>query len=88
LAASWWSSSRRRLDDPADFVRIEIEAALERGVRVIPVLVDGASMPNPGELPASLAKLTRRQALELSPHRFDTSRLLNVLNATLAPRHD
>jgi hypothetical protein len=40
------------------------------------------------ELPPSLAKLTRRQALELSPHRFDTSRLLNVLNATLAPRHD
>ena len=35
----------RRLDDPADFVRLEIEAALTRGVRVIPVLVDGARMP-------------------------------------------
>ena len=37
--------NRRRLDDPDDFVRIEIEAALERGIRVIPVLVDGATMP-------------------------------------------
>ena len=37
--------NQRRLDDPNDFVRIEIEAALERNVRVIPVLVDGATMP-------------------------------------------
>jgi hypothetical protein len=75
----------RRLDDPADFVRVEIEAALERDVRVIPVLVDGASMPLAEDLPASLAKLVRRQALELSPSRFDfdTGRLLRVLERTL-----
>jgi carbon monoxide dehydrogenase subunit G len=79
---------RRRLDDPSDFVRLEIEAALERGVRVIPVLVDGASMPSPAELPTGLERLTRRQALVLSPERFDTSRLLKVLNATVASRHD
>jgi carbon monoxide dehydrogenase subunit G len=77
---------RRRLDDPADFVRLEIEAALERGVRVIPVLVEGASMPSPTELPTSLEKLARRQALVLSPDRFDTSSLLRVLNATLISR--
>src|SRR5215213_4899040 len=40
---------RRRLDDPGDFVRLEIEAALARNVRVIPVLVDGARMPRPDE---------------------------------------
>jgi carbon monoxide dehydrogenase subunit G len=79
---------RRRLDDPSDFVRIEIEAALERGVRVIPVLVEGATMPNPAELPTGLEKLTRRQALVLNPERFDTSRLLKVLNATLVSRHE
>jgi hypothetical protein len=77
---------RRRLDDPDDFVRLEIEAALSRGVRVIPILVDGASMPRPDELPDSLVPLVRRQALELSPARFDfdTGRLLKALDHTLA----
>jgi TIR domain len=77
---------RRRLDDPDDFLRLEIEAALARGVRVIPILVDGAPMPHAAELPASLAKLVRRQALELSPARFDsdTGRLIKVLDKTLA----
>ena len=77
---------RRRLDDPDDFVRLEIEAALTRNVRVIPILVDGAKMPHADELPDSLVKLVRRQALELSPARFefDTSRLFDVLDWTLA----
>jgi hypothetical protein len=76
---------RRRLDDPDDFVRLEIEAALSRRVRVIPILVDGARMPRADELPDSLSALMRRQALELSPTRFDfdTSRLLKVLDRTL-----
>ena len=80
---------RRRLDDPDDFVRLEIEAALTRNVRVIPILVGGARMPRVDELPASLAGLVRRQALELSPARFafDTSRLLKVLDRTLAEVH-
>ena len=77
---------RRRLDDPHDFVRLEVEAALARNVRVIPVLVDGARMPRADELPDSLAGLVRRQALELSPSRFDsdTNRLARVLATTLA----
>ena len=41
----------RRLDDPKDFVRVEIEAALARDVRVVPVLVDDAVMPKADELP-------------------------------------
>jgi hypothetical protein len=77
---------RRRLDDPDDFVRLEIEAALTRNVRVIPILVDGARMPPAEELPDSLARLVRRQALELSPARFDfdIGRLVKVLDLTLA----
>jgi uncharacterized membrane protein YhaH (DUF805 family) len=64
------SSGGRRLDDPNDYVRIEIEAALKRDIRVIPVLVDGASMPPPSALPASLEALSRRNAMELAHHRF------------------
>ncbi|MDQ4028515.1 MAG: toll/interleukin-1 receptor domain-containing protein, partial [Actinomycetota bacterium] len=77
---------KRRLDDPNDFVRLEIEAALERNVRVIPILVDGARMPRADDVPSSLARLVRRQALELSPARFDfdTSRLVRVLDKTLS----
>jgi hypothetical protein len=79
-------NGRRRIDDPGDFVRLEIEAALTRKVRVIPVLVDGAKMPRADELPPALAGLARRQALELNPSRFDsdTSRLEKALEKTLA----
>ncbi len=86
IGKSWVSSAdsqnRRRLDDPNDFVRIEIEAALQRNVPVIPVLVDGAPMPQPGELPDSLKKLTRRQAIEISLTRFDSDaeRLTDALS--------
>ena len=61
----------RRLDDPNDLVRIEIEAALARGIRVIPVLVDGARMPSVADLPESLKALTRRNGIEISHVRFD-----------------
>ena len=76
----------RRLDNSDDFVRIEIEAALERKVRVIPILVGDAKIPRADQLPPSLAALARRHALELSPNRFefDTSRLLTVLRETFA----
>jgi TIR domain len=77
---------QRRLDNPGDFVRLEIEAALARKVLVIPILVEGATMPGGDELPDSLARLGRRHALELNPSQFDfdTSRLLRVLDRTLA----
>ena len=39
------SDGHRRLDDPEDFVRVEIEAGLQEGIRVIPVLIDGAAIP-------------------------------------------
>jgi hypothetical protein len=75
----------RRLDDPYDLVRLEIEAALARGVRVIPVLVDNAQMPRPDQLPASLAPLARRQGIALSHTGFavDAAPLLSVLEKEL-----
>jgi glycerophosphoryl diester phosphodiesterase len=80
------SGRERRLDDPNDFVRLEIEAALQRNVLLIPILVDGALMPRADDLPPSVAPMVRRQALELSPNRFrsDTDTLLGVLERTLA----
>ncbi|MBT0963808.1 SUMF1/EgtB/PvdO family nonheme iron enzyme [Denitromonas iodatirespirans] len=53
---------RRRLDKPDDWVRLEIGAALTRGVRVIPLLVDEASLPPPEALPPELARLSALQA--------------------------
>jgi hypothetical protein len=66
------AAGKRRLDDPHDFVRIEIEAALKRNTRVIPVLVEGASMPSSDELPEPLKGLARRQGVEISHNRFDS----------------
>lgn len=72
---------RRRLDDPNDLVRIEIETALQRGTRVIPVLVGGASLPSPKVLPETLRDLTRRQAVRLDHETWSLglSRLVRVL---------
>jgi hypothetical protein len=84
------ADGKRRLDNPVDFVRLEIEAALARSIRVIPILVNHATMPRAGDLPASIEALAYRQALELSAHRFelDLDRLLKALdNALSAPQN-
>jgi hypothetical protein len=71
----------RRLDDPDDFVRIEIESALNQGKRVIPVLVGGGQMPSAEELPESLRPLARRNAVRLTHERFraDADGLIKAL---------
>src|SRR5271165_4262696 len=76
---------RRRLDNPEDFVRLEIGTALKRGIRVIPVLVEGVLMPQPGELPDDLKLLTRRNAIEVSHTRFsaDSERLASAVERAL-----
>ncbi|MGH9276971.1 MAG: toll/interleukin-1 receptor domain-containing protein [Acidimicrobiales bacterium] len=75
----------RRLDDPDDFVRLEIAGALDRNVRVIPVLVEAAAMPTIHDLPEPLAPLARRNAIELSDSRwdYDCERLVSVLHRAL-----
>ncbi len=76
------SEGRRRLDNAEDFIRIEIEAALKRGVTVIPVLVEGAQMPRSEDLPESIAMLARRNAIELSDARwsYDVERLARAIS--------
>jgi uncharacterized RDD family membrane protein YckC len=79
-------SGRRRLDDPGDYVHMEIATALERKIRVIPILVSGAQPPEPDELPDRLTALTHRQAFELSDSRMraDRTELLRRLDRVLA----
>lgn len=60
-----------RLHQPNDWIRLEIAAALKRNIRVIPVLVEGASPPADADLPDDLKPLARRQAHALSDERWD-----------------
>jgi hypothetical protein len=77
---------QRRLDDSEDVVRLEIEAALRRGIRVIPLLVEDARMPRSQELPESLGSLAHRNGLALRHESFhdDSARLLKTLDKILA----
>jgi hypothetical protein len=79
------AAGQRRLDEPADFVRLEVESALVRKIRVIPVLVQDAPMPRAEELPPSLARLARRNAIELSDARwaYDVDRLARTIRDIL-----
>ncbi|MGB9369162.1 MAG: caspase family protein [Xanthobacteraceae bacterium] len=72
---------QRRLDSPNDFVRIEINAALRRQVPLIPVLVDGATMPRARDLPPDIRDLIRFQALSIRNETFaqDMQRLAGAL---------
>lgn len=76
---------QRRLDDPDDIVRVEIAAALKRGIRVIPILVEGATMPRRQQLPEDLVTLARRHALGLRHESFraDADRLSAAIEPTL-----
>jgi hypothetical protein len=65
------AQGRRRVDDPADYPRMEVAVALRRGIRVIPVLVGNAALPKTEELPADIAGLADRQAIRVSRERFE-----------------
>jgi hypothetical protein len=75
----------RRLDDPNDFVCREIAAALNKGLTVIPTLVPGASLPAADHLPARLAGLARRQAIQITDSDFDEDigRLISAIDREL-----
>jgi len=63
------TQTRRRIDDPRDFVRIELESALARNLPVIPILIDHARMPGEADLPSSLSRLAFRNAVEVDQGR-------------------
>lgn len=75
-----------RIREPEDYVRKEVRAALDRGVLVIPVLVNGATMPARDQLPPDLQALVRRQGMEIRHERFnaDVQALADTIGRTTA----
>lgn len=73
---------RRRLDDPTDYVRLEIKTALELGLPVIPVLIEGAALPFQHQLPESLSNLANRQSARLMHDNFsqDVEGLIDAIS--------
>jgi hypothetical protein len=81
---------RRRLEDADDAVRYELETALHRKIRLIPLVVGGGRMPHRSELPETLAPLCSLNALEISDHRFhqDVETLIHAIVNPTGPPHD
>jgi hypothetical protein len=93
IGPSWVSSSdaggTRRLMNPTDFVRLELEATLARDIPVVPVLLDGAAPPRPDELPESLQAVCYRHAITIGddPHfDDDVARLIRGIRQLLEPK--
>jgi hypothetical protein len=90
IGAGWLEAKgadgKRRLEDSNDWVRIELEAALERDIPVIPALVDDVLLPEPSTLPDALAALSFRQTIRIRPDpdfATDLQRLASALEAYL-----
>ncbi len=85
IGPGWLSAqdenNNRRLDNPLDFVRLEISAALERQIRVIPILLQGASPPKQDQLPGALQSLAQLNAFEIRHERFkaDADRIMRSI---------
>ncbi len=75
----------RRIDEPGDFVRLEVEVALDSCARVVPVLLPGATMPAEADMPMSLQPLARRNALSLSDTNWDAD-IARLADAVGLPR--
>jgi hypothetical protein len=90
LIGNAWASyademGRRRLEQPRDPVRLEIETALRLGVPIIPVRVEGAPMPTERDLVPSIMDLLEFNAAEVTDSRwnYDVDRLLRAINETV-----
>jgi hypothetical protein len=82
------SQGNRRIDAEDDFVRIEVAMAIEREIPVIPVTVDGARLPDKGDLPKSIAILAQYQGVDIRSRSFsnDAANLIKELKKRLPPR--
>ena len=93
VIGSRWTSieddeGNRRLDDPDDWVAAEVATALSSGGDVLPVLLEGAAMPEAAELPAPIQQLLAKQAVEVTPQRWeeDSRRLRKAIDGCLLGR--
>ncbi|HUR16967.1 MAG TPA: TIR domain-containing protein, partial [Candidatus Limnocylindrales bacterium] len=79
------ADGRRRIDSEQDWMRMEVSLALRSNVTVIPVLVEGASMPRASALPSDLRGLARRQAIELADDRweYDVRQLIDAMRSSI-----
>lgn len=88
VIGDYWLHTRedrsRRIDNPADFVRLEIESALEMNIPIIPILVGQARMPSPLELPSSIKELAYRNSAEVRPGKNYEIHVSQLLNAILS----
>jgi hypothetical protein len=91
IGRNWVSAhdidGKRRLDNPNDFVRIEIASALQRKIPVIPILIDGATIPEANQLPEDLKELALRNGMEIRHVSFqdDMNRLIRGLKGRMGP---
>jgi TIR domain len=78
---------RSRLFDPGDYLCLEIAAALEHEIPVIPILVEGSAMPSASALPAPIVALAARQAHEITEQRwqYDSDLLVRQLEVFVPP---
>jgi hypothetical protein len=87
IGKKWLKASHkgrgRKLDDPDDWVRLEIGTAIRQGKTVVPCLIGGATLPRRDELPLDIADLTLRHAVGISPASFerDTDALIDMLRS-------
>ena len=81
------AEGRRRLDDPRDFVHIEIERGLAQQLRILPVLIDSAAMPAREQLPADIGRLAVLEAVALSDSRwqYDMGQLVTAIGGAVEP---
>jgi tetratricopeptide (TPR) repeat protein len=84
------AQGQRRLDNPNDILRMEITQALSEELTVIPVLVGGASMPSPIDLPEPINHLSRINAIEISDKRwnYDVGCLMDHLQKLILPTRE
>jgi len=86
IGPRWLANLHASQDDTEDFVALEICTALSKGIRILPVLVDGAPVPRSDQLPRSLVSLSRRNAMRLDHESFrsDIDALLSTVESILS----